>query len=303
MATNAANTEANDVAGRDGLQAFDPTVPNVARIYDFLLDGKDNYAADRDAARRLQDAVPGAAQAARDNRRFLGRAVRFLAGEEGIRQFLDIGTGLPTRGNVHEIAQAVSSRARVVYADNDPVVVTHARALLADSLTVTAVQGDLRDPDHLLGLPDVKTFIDWDEPVAVLMVAVLHFLEDRENPWAVVDAYTAQMAPGSYLVLSHVTGDDTPGDMVRQAAEVYEHASAPGLARSHAQIARFFDGLDMVAPGLVNPTQWRGIGPYRRPSPRCFTRGSPVGLPREEPPGEWSRAVYRHPQAGGNGGM
>jgi hypothetical protein len=255
------------------MQAFDPTVANVARIYDFLLDGKDNYAADRDAAQRLLDAVPGAARAARDNRRFLGRAVRFLAGEAGIRQFLDIGTGLPTRGNVHEIAQAVSPRARVVYADNDPVVVTHARALLADSLTVTAVHGDLREPDHLLGLPDVKTFIDWDEPVAVLMVAVLHFLEDHENPWAAVDAYKDRMAPGSYLVLSHVTGDDTPGDIIRQAAEVYEHASAPGLARSHAQIARFFGGLDMVAPGLVNPTQWRGIGPYRRPSPALFYAG------------------------------
>jgi hypothetical protein len=237
------------------------------------LDGKDNYAADRDAAQRLLDAVPGAAQAARDNRRFLRRAVQFLAGQAGIRQFLDIGTGLPTRGNVHEIAQAVSPRARVVYVDNDPVVVTHARALLADSLTVTAVNGDLRDPDNLLGLPDVKTFIDWDEPIAVLMVAVLHFLEDSENPWAVVDAYKARMAPASYLVLSHVTGDDTPADVIRQAAEVYEHASAPGLARSYTQIARFFGGLDMVAPGLVNPSQWRGIGPYRKPSPALFYAG------------------------------
>jgi S-adenosyl methyltransferase len=253
-------------AGLAGSPAFNPGVPNVARIYDSLLGGKDNYAADREAARRLLDAVPAAGRAARDNRRFLGRAVWYLAREAGIRQFLDIGTGLPTQGNVHEIAKTAHSPCRVVYADNDPVVVTHARALLADSLTVTAVQADLRDPDHLLGLPDVKTFIDWDEPVAVLMVAVLHFLDDRENPWAVVDAYKDRMAPGSYLVVSHVTGDDTPDDMIRQAAEVYEHASAPGLARSHAQITRFFDGLDMVAPGLVNPTQWRGIGPYRKPS-------------------------------------
>jgi O-methyltransferase involved in polyketide biosynthesis len=260
-------------ATRDPSQTFDPTVPNVARIYDFLLHGKDNYSADRDAARRLLDAVPGAALAARDNRRFLGRAVRFLAAEAGIRQFLDIGTGLPTRGNVHEIAQAASPHARVVYADNDPVVVTHAKALLADSLTVTAVHGDLRDPDHLLALRDVQTFINWDQPVAVLMVAVLHFLEDRENPWQAVDAYKARMAPGSYLVLSHVTSDDTPGDIIQQAAEVYEHASAPGLARSHAQIARFFDRLDMVAPGLVNPTQWRGTGPYRKPSPALFYAG------------------------------
>ena len=139
-------TEYGGEESRDLLQAFNPTVPNVARIYDFLLGGKDNYAADRDAAQRLLDAVPGAGRAARDNRRFLGRAVWFLAREAGIRQFLDIGTGLPTRGNVHEIAHAARPGARVVYADNDPVVVTHARALLADSLTVAAVQGDLRDP-------------------------------------------------------------------------------------------------------------------------------------------------------------
>jgi hypothetical protein len=240
----------------------------VARIYDFLLGGKDNYAADRDAAQRLLQAVPGAARAARDNRRFLGRAVWFLAREGGIRQFLDIGTGLPTRGNVHEIAHAAGPGARVVYADNDPVVVTHARALLADSSTVAAVHGDLRDPGALFALPDVRTFIDWEEPVAVLMVAVLHFLEDREDPWQAVDAFKAQMAPGSYLVLSHVTGDDTPADVVRQAAEVYQNASAPGMARSRAQIARFFEGLDMVAPGLADPAEWR--------RPRLEGKSSPV---------------------------
>jgi hypothetical protein len=222
-----------------------------------LRGGKDNYAADRDAAGRLLEAVPGAAAAARDNRRFLGRAVWFLARETGIRQFLDIGTGLPTRGNVHEIAHAANRGARVVYADNDPVVVTHARALLADSLTVAAVHGDLRDPGRLFALPDMRTFIDWDQPVAVLMVAVLHFLEDRDNPWAAVDTFKAQMAPGSYLVLSHVTGDDTPADVIRQAAEVYQNASAPGMARTRAQIARFFDGLDMVSPGLADPAVWR----------------------------------------------
>jgi O-methyltransferase involved in polyketide biosynthesis len=267
-------TEYSREPARGPLQTFDPAVPNVARIYDFLLDGKDNYAADREAAQRLMDAVPGAAQAARDNRRFLGRAVQFLARDAGIRQFLDIGTGLPTRGNVHEIAQAVSPRARVVYAGNDPMVVTHAQALLADSVTVTAVHADLRDPDRLFALPDVEAFIDWDEPVAVLMVAVLHFVADHENPWAIVNTYKATMAPGSYLVLSHITGDDTPGDMVRQAAEVYQHASAPGLARSRAQIAPFFDGLDVAGPGLVNPSQWRHLGPYRRPSPALFYAGA-----------------------------
>jgi SAM-dependent methyltransferase len=190
-----------------------------------------------------------------------------LAREAGIRQFLDIGTGLPTRGNVHEIAHAAKPGARVVYADNDPVVVAHARALLADSLTVAAVHGDLREPDRLLALPDVRTFIDWDEPVAVLMVAVLHFLEDSKNPWAAVDAFKARMAPGSYLVLSHVTSDDTPPEMARQAAEVYQNASAPGMARSRAQIARFFDGLEMVSPGLADPAVWRRprLGAASRP--------------------------------------
>ncbi len=241
---------------RSRAQAFDPSVPNVARIYDYLLSGKDNYAADREAARRLLEAVPGAGRAARDNRRFLGRAVWFLAREAGIRQFLDIGTGLPTQGNVHEIAKAAHSPCRVVYADNDPVVAAHAAALLADSASVAAVQADLRDPDHLLALPEVRALIDFDQPVAVLMVAVLHFIEDREDPWSIVDAYKARMAPGSYLVLSHVTGDDTPAEDIRQAAEVYQNASAPGLARSHAQIARFFNGLDMLPPGLVDPARW-----------------------------------------------
>ncbi len=250
-------TEYTRQAPRDLSQAFNPAVPNVARIYDVLLGGKDNFAADREAAGRLLDAVPGAAAAARDNRRFLGRAVWFLARDAGIRQFLDIGTGLPTRGNVHETAQSARPGARVVYADNDPVVVMQANALLADWSTVAAVHGHLRDPDRLLALPDVAAFIDWDEPVAVLMVAVLHFLPDLDNPWQAVDAFKAQMAPGSYLVLSHVTGDDTPADMARQAAEVYQHASAPGMARTREQITRFFDGLDMIAPGLVDPAAWR----------------------------------------------
>lgn len=253
--------------------AFDATVPNVARIYDFLLDGKDNYAADRDAARCLLKAVPGAACAARDNRRFLGRAVEFLAREAGIRQFLDIGTGLPTQRNVHEIAHAVDAMSHVVYVDNDPVVITHANALLADSLRVAAVQADLRNPDHLLSLPAVRTLIDFAEPVAVLMIAVLHFVEDREDPWSIVNKYKSVMAPGSYLVLSHVTGDGTPAEAMRQAAEVYEHSSAPGIARSRPQVARFFHGLDMVAPGLVDPCYWRFPFPVRKPRPVIFYAG------------------------------
>ena len=162
---------------------FDPTVPNVARVYDHLLGGKDNFAADRKAAARLLEAVPGAAVAARENRAFLGRAVRFLAEDVGICQFLDLGAGLPTARAVHQIAQAHDPRqVRVVYADYDPVVARHAEALLGDSLTAAVVRADLREPWDLLARPTVRTLINLAEPVAILLVAVLHFVEDREDP-------------------------------------------------------------------------------------------------------------------------
>ena len=254
-------------------QAFDPNIPNVARIYDFFLHGKDNYAADREAARKLLTVIPGAAAAARDNRAFLSRAVRFLAREAGIRQFIDLGTGLPTQGSVHEIAQATDPLSHVVYADNDPVVVTHATALLADSFRVTAVQADLRNPDHLLSRPAVRALIDFTQPVAVLMIAVLHFVPDRDDPWSIVTRYTSMMAPGSYLVLSHVTGDGTPAEAIRQATQIYQHASAPGIARSRTQVARFFHGLDMVPPGLADPRHWRCDLPARKPHPVIFYAG------------------------------
>ena len=254
-------TELDDWPGGSGTRTFDTAVPNVARIYDFLLKGKDNYAADRDAARNLLKAVPGAMRAAQDNRRFLQRAVQFLAAEAGIRQFIDIGTGLPTRGSVHQVAQAADPMSRVVYADNDPVVVAHARALLADSSRVTAVNADLRNPGHLLTLPAVRSLIDSDEPVAILMVAVLHFVADSEDPWSIVHAYKASMPPGSYLAVSHVTGDDTPADAIRQAAEVYEHASAPGLARSPR------------ADCPVLP--WPGYGPARTGRPGMLALARP----------------------------
>jgi hypothetical protein len=245
----------------------------VARIYDALLGGKDNYAADRQAAEELLKVVPGAAKAARENRAFLGRTVRFLAGEAGIRQFLDIGTGLPTLGNVHEIAQAANPAARVVYSDHDPVVVLHANVLLADAVTVGAVNADLRYPLDLLTSPAVRALIDFDEPVAVLLVAVLHFLEDSENPWKIVDCIKDHMAPGSYLAVSHVTGDDIPPDATQQAREVYENASAPGVARTHEDIARFLDGLVMLSPGLVNVSDWRPDHIARKPRETLFYAG------------------------------
>jgi hypothetical protein len=251
-------------AGQPRRLAFDPRVPNVARIYDALMDGKDNYAADRDVARELLDAVPGAADAARDNRAFLGRALRFLAGEAGVRQFLDIGTGLPAAGNAHEVAQSYDSAARVVYADCDPMVVLHANALLTDAPDIAVINGDLRYPRDLLTSPGVRALINFDEPVAVLLAAVLHFLEDRDDPWGIAECIKERMAPGSYLVVSHGTGDDVGPDAARRAQELYRNASAPAAARTRDEIERFFDGLVMVSPGLVPAGDWRPDQPVRK---------------------------------------
>jgi hypothetical protein len=264
---------------------FDPTVPNVARIYDHLLGGKDNFAADRLAAAKLLEAVPGAAVAARENRAFLARAVRYLAEEARVCQFLDIGAGLPAAGSVHEIAQADDPRqVRVVYADYDRVVVRHAETLLGNSLTAAAVQADLREPWDLLARPTVRSLINLAEPVAILLVAVLHFISDDANPWALVNCYKDMTAPGSYLVISHVTADHLSSDAAGQAQAAYAGASAPGVPRSQEQIARFFGGLEMVSPGLVNVSEWRPahIGPA--PCPTLFYAGighkSAPGRPR-----------------------
>ena len=260
---------ADDPPGR----VLDASVPNVARIYDFLLGGKDNFAVDRVAARALLAVVPEAARAARDNRAFLARAVRFLARDAGMRQFLDLGTGLPARGHVHEIAREADPMARVVYCDNDPVVVAHANALLADALTVAAVECDLRSPHQLITHPQVRKLIDFDQPVAVLLVAVLHFLEDGENPWAAVRYIKDRLAPGSYLVVSHVTGDEITLEALRQARAVYRRASAPGTARCRKDIERFFDGLEMVEPGVVDVAVWRARRSVREIRPALFYAG------------------------------
>jgi hypothetical protein len=251
--------ETAEHAGRGLLlqQHFDATVPNVARVYDALLGGKDNFAADREAAAKLVEAVPGAAVAARENRAFLGRAVRFLAEDAGVCQFLDIGAGLPTACAVHEIVRGSVPLPRVVYADNDPMVVRHAEAILGGSLTAAVVRGDMREPWDLFARPTVRSLINLAEPVAILLVAVLNFVEDHDDPWAVVNCYKDLMAPGSYLVISHVMADHLSKDAARKAQAVYAGASAPGVARTREQIDGFFGGLDMVPPGLVNVSEWR----------------------------------------------
>ncbi|MDQ2874819.1 MAG: SAM-dependent methyltransferase, partial [Actinomycetota bacterium] len=253
-----------------GQLSLESGVPNVARVYDALLGGKDNYAADRDAARRLVAAVPGATWAARANRAFLGRAVRYLTGQ-GITQYLDIGSGLPTRGNVHQVAHEVSPGARVVYADIDPVVVAHARALLADSPAaahpkVTAVQADLRYPRHLITSREIRDHLDLDQPVGLLLVAVLHFMTDADRPHDVVRCLAGHLAPGSHVVISHVTADHIGAEAARAAEAVYDGASAPGVTRSRDDIERFLDGLDLVPPGVTDAATWRP-GPAPAPGP------------------------------------
>jgi hypothetical protein len=235
----------------------DASVPNVARIYDYLLGGKDNFAADREAATSLIRLIPDALQACRENRQFLQRAVRFLAREAGIRQFIDIGTGLPTQGNVHETAHGIEPHARVVYVDYDPVVVSHAQALLAASQDVAVINRDLRRPEEILEDPVLRAYINLDEPVAVLLVAVLHFLTDDDDPWAIAGRVMAAMPAGSYLVLSHITADDIPDEADRKARDVYQRATAPAVPRSRGAIARFFDGLEILEPGVTDIGAWR----------------------------------------------
>jgi hypothetical protein len=232
------------------------SIPNVARIYDFLLDGKDNFAADRAAAGKILRELPCAALACRQNREFLSRAVRVLA-NSGIRQFLDIGSGLPAQDNVHEVAQAAAADSRVVYVDYDDVVVSHARALLeSGSPRVAVIEGDLRDPGKILEA--AEALIDFGEPVAVLMFAVLHFLTDADHPREVVRSLTEALVPGSAVALSHVTGDGIAPDASHATQQVYQDASAQVVPRSRQGITGFFDGLNLVEPGVTDINLWPG---------------------------------------------
>ncbi|MGH3169367.1 MAG: SAM-dependent methyltransferase [Trebonia sp.] len=239
---------------------LDVSTPNVARMYDYFLDGKDNFAADRDAGDKILALVPAVRRTVRENRRFLRRAVRFLAAEAGIRQFLDIGVGLPTQGAVHEVAHEINPETRVAYVDYDPVVVSHGNALLAEPDQSIVVRADLRQPGALLSLPAIREHLDFSRPVAVLLVAILHFVADVDDPGGIVASLRDALAPGSYLVLTHV-GNDRLADT--EAAErvrsLYAESSEPLWARSREEILRFFDGFELVEPGLVPAYEWRPV--------------------------------------------
>lgn len=237
--------------------------PSPARVYDAWLGGAHNFAADREFAERVAAVMPELPAALLANRRFLRRAVEFLA-DRGVTQFLDLGSGIPTVSNVHEIAFAANPRARVAYVDCDPVAVAHAERLLAGDGRVTISGHDLRDPEAVLSDPAVTGLLDFSRPVAVLMFAVLHFIGDEDRPGALVSRYLRDLSPGSYLALSHATTDtpDASGaGRVAQAADLYSDSVAGFHLRDRAEIAGFFGGLDLVEPGLADVTTWHAEDP------------------------------------------
>jgi S-adenosyl methyltransferase len=237
----------------------DPTTPSVARIYDYLLGGKDNFEVDRAAAARFVELVPEVPRIAKANRQFLARSVRFLA-EAGVRQFIDLGAGLPTSPNVHEVARQVIPDARVVYVDHDPVVLTYGNALLATDDGVTVVKGDVREPAEVLGHPDLVRLIDFSEPVAVLILAVLHFVSDEENPGQIVAGYRDRLPSGGYLVISAGSSDDAlevDSAANERLQELYRSAGTPIVGRSREEMLEFFAGCELEEPGLVQLAQWR----------------------------------------------
>ena len=231
--------------------------PHPARIYDYWLGGKDNFPPDREAAEHAIASSPDIPEAARENRAFLQRAVRLCA-QEGIRQFVDIGAGLPTQGNVHEIAQSVAPDSRVVYVDNDPIVLAHGRALLADNHSTTVLTGDLRDLEELFERPELLGLVDFSQPVVVLLVAVLHFLDDAQAR-AAVDIVRDRVAPGSCLVISHSTGEGNP-ERAAAVAKTWDKTKTGIHARGRADVQEFFKGWDLFEPGVVFVPEWRPEG-------------------------------------------
>ncbi|MGK8523615.1 SAM-dependent methyltransferase [Nocardia asteroides] len=248
--------------GGDGkpLQAVhNSSVPSSARIYDYVLGGKDHYQVDRDAAEKVIAAFPTARVAARQNRLFMHRAVNALTAM-GVVQFLDIGTGIPTEPNLHQVAQAPSPEARVVYVDNDPIVLSHARALLTGTPEgrTAYIDADLKNPEAILSAPELTETLDLKSPVALSLVAVLHFLSDEQNPYGIVETLLDALAPGSFLVVSHITADLEP-EIISNALDVYRQSGVYAQTRTRDEFARFFTGMELLDPGIVVSNQWRPV--------------------------------------------
>jgi 2-polyprenyl-3-methyl-5-hydroxy-6-metoxy-1,4-benzoquinol methylase len=252
---------------------FDTSVAHVARVYNYWLGGKDNFAADRAAAEQAMAAFPDIVWSARANRAFLRRAVTYLAGEAGIRQFLDIGTGIPSANNTHEVAQSVASDSRIVYADNDPVVLAHARALLTttpDGAT-DYIDADLRQAEQILAKA-VQT-LDFSKPVAVMLMAILQHLSEADDPYQVVGTLMAAVPPGSYLVISHPARDIHAAEMAAMAAQLNKMMAEKVTFRAKAEVAPFFAGLELVEPGMTNVPDWRPDTEEEAASPAALWAG------------------------------
>jgi len=237
---------------------IDPEVPNTARVYDYWLGGGFNFAADRALAAKISQIMPGVAEAARFNRAFLRRAAVFMV-ESGIRQFLDIGSGLASAGTLHETVQQVAPECRVVYVDRDPVAVAHNGLLIAGNDQVGVIEADLRDVDGILGADETRHLLDFDQPIGVFMLLILHFVPDSWDPAGILARYREKMASGSYLALSQVAADaSTP--KLSEAIDIYNDTHNRPYPRTHDEVLRFFTGFDMVEPGLVGCALWRPDG-------------------------------------------
>lgn len=234
---------------------FNPARPHIARVYDYLLGGKDNFAADRAVGDQIIASLPAAQIGVRAQRAVLARVVHFLVADAGVRQLLDIGSGLPTAQNVHQIAQRIDPAAKVIYVDNDPVVLAHARALLADDSVTFAAKGDLRDPAGILASPEVSTRLDWEKPIGLLLCGILHYFLDEDHPAELVKVLSDALPPGSYVFIHHLLHRGDP------ASARLEAAMQQGLGRSQfrtlEQVRELFGGLELIEPGLVPVPDWR----------------------------------------------
>jgi S-adenosyl methyltransferase len=270
--TTAASEPADTVSAQER-PAFDPGVAHIARVYDYWLGGKDNFAADRLAGDAALEAYPYIAAGVRANRAFLARVVRYLAGEAGIRQFLDIGTGIPTANNTHEVAQAVAPDSRIVYVDNDPVVLAHARALLTSGPegATAYIDADFRDVDEILEA--ASQTLDFSRPVAIMLIAILHLIDDEADPHAVVRKLIAAVPPGSYLAISHLSSDIAAAARAEAHERLRELMYEKQTLRSRDEVASFFTGLDMVEPGLVRIPEWRPDNQADAKSPSALWGG------------------------------
>jgi S-adenosyl methyltransferase len=252
---------------------LDTSVAHVARVYDYWLGGKDNFAADRAAGEQAIQAYPDIVYSVRANRAFLARTVRYLAGEAGIHQFLDIGTGIPTANNTHEVAQDVAPGSNVVYVDNDPVVLTHARALLVsgEQGRTNYIDADLRDTGRILA--EAAQTLDFSRPVAIMLMAILQHIDEAEDPYAIVDSLLAAVPPGSYLAISHPAADIETEAMAQMAERLNKLLAEKVTFRNRQQVARFFEGLELVEPGMVRVQEWRPASEIEAKSPAALWGG------------------------------